>query len=63
MSNKRTPDELLAWYRSRERIDQLLKDQYRAYTNETLPARLVAVLEKLNEELTSAEQIQSSPPN
>jgi hypothetical protein len=45
-----TPEDRLKSARVRERIDQLLKDQYQACTIAELPPRLLAVLKKLEEE-------------
>ena len=51
MSKKRTPDELLNWSLTKERIGQQLKEHYQACTTEELPPRLLALIKKLDEEL------------
>jgi hypothetical protein len=47
---KRTPSESFHWNKTRERMDDLLRDYYRACTSQELPSQLLAVLKKLDED-------------
>ena len=51
MRTNRTPDEWRNWCLARERIDEELKQYYRAYTTGELPPQLLALSKKLDEEL------------
>jgi hypothetical protein len=51
MRTNRTPDEWVDWCLARNRIDEELKQYYRACTTEELPPRLLALLKKLDNEL------------
>ena len=47
---KRTPSESFHWNKTRERMDRLLRDHYRACTGQELPPQLLALIKKLDEE-------------
>jgi len=51
MRTNRTPDEWNKWCIARGRIDDELKEYYRAGTTGELPPQLLALLKKLDEEL------------
>jgi hypothetical protein len=55
---KRTPAELFQWSKTRERMDKLLRDHYRACTSQELSPQVVALLKKLRNE-TEAEHVQT----
>ena len=42
--------ELFHWNKTRERMEDLLRDYYRACTSQELPSQLLAVLKKLDED-------------
>ena len=54
---KRTPSELFQWTKTRERMDKLLRDNYRAFSSQELSPQVLAVLKKLRDE-TEAERVQ-----
>jgi len=54
---KRTPSELFQWTKTRERMDKLLRDHYRAFSSQELSPQVLAVLKKLRDE-TEAEHVQ-----
>jgi hypothetical protein len=51
MRTKRTPDEWYNWCLARERIDNELREYYRASATGELPPQLLALSKKLDEEL------------
>jgi hypothetical protein len=51
MRTNRTPDEWNKWCLARERIDEELKEYYRACTTGKLAPQLLALSKKLDEEL------------
>ena len=56
MRTNRTPDEWRNWYLARERIDEELKQYYRACTTGELPPQLLALSKKLDEELLKKQE-------
>jgi len=51
MRTNRTPDEWNKWCLARERIDEKLKEYYRARTTGEFPPQMIALSKKLDEEL------------
>ena len=51
MRTNRTPDEWNNWCLARNRMDEELKQYYRAWTTEELSPQLLALSKKLDEEL------------
>ena len=56
MYKKPTPKDYLNLARIRERIGHLLKDHYQACTTDELPSPLLALLKKLDQELSEQNQ-------
>jgi hypothetical protein len=46
-----TPDEWNKWRLARERIDEKLKEYYRAWTSGESPPQMIALSKRLDEEL------------
>ena len=56
MRTNRTPDEWVDWCLARNRIDEELKQYYRACTTEELPPQLLTLSKKLDEELLKKQE-------
>ena len=56
MRTTRTPDEWVDWCLARERIAEELKVYYQACTARELPAQLLALSKKLDEELLKKQE-------
>ena len=55
MRTNRTPDRWYNWCLVRERIDNELKEYYRACTTGELPPQLLALSKKLDDELLKSK--------
>jgi hypothetical protein len=55
MRTNRTPDEWHNWCLARERIDNELREYYRACITGELPPQLLALSKKLDEELLKSK--------
>jgi hypothetical protein len=51
MRTNRTPDEWQNWCLARNRIDEEIKQYYRAFATGELPPQLLALSKKLDDEL------------
>ena len=56
MRTNRTPDQWHNWCLARERVDEELKQYYRACTTGELPPHLLALSKKLDEELLKKQE-------
>jgi hypothetical protein len=55
MRTNRTPDQWQKWCLARERIDNELKEYYRACITGELPPQLLALSEKLDQEILKSK--------
>jgi hypothetical protein len=56
MRTNRTPDEWQNWCLARNRVDEELKQYYRACTTGELPSQLITLSKKLDEELLKKQE-------
>jgi hypothetical protein len=56
MRTNRTPDEWQNWCLARNRVDEELKQYYRACTTGELPPQLITLSKKLDEELLKKQE-------